>query len=73
MPEGTNPVPGGVYGGQDKTLTSFQIEMFLGFFLTAKLYDLNQALRNGPLLAPLQTHEGLRRRDTCRVNQRGLP
>jgi hypothetical protein len=40
-------------------LTSFQIEIFLGFFLTAKWHDLNYALRNNPLLAPLQTHEGL--------------
>jgi hypothetical protein len=40
-------------------LTSFQIEIFLGFFLTATLYDLNHTLRNHPLLTPLQTHEGL--------------
>jgi hypothetical protein len=40
-------------------LTSFQIEIFLGFFLTAKLHDLNHTLRNHPLLNPLQTHEGL--------------
>jgi hypothetical protein len=40
-------------------LASFQIEIFFGFFLTAKLYDLNHTLRNHPLLTPLQTHEGL--------------
>jgi hypothetical protein len=40
-------------------LASSQIEIFLGFFLTAKFHDLNHALRNNPLLAPLQTHEGL--------------
>ena len=53
------PTPGGVYCGENKMLTSFQIEIFLGFFLTAKWHDLNHALRNNPLLAPLQTHEGL--------------
>jgi hypothetical protein len=35
------PTPGGVYCGENKMLTSFQIEIFLGFFLTAKLHDLN--------------------------------
>jgi hypothetical protein len=53
------PTPGGVYCGENKMLTSFQIEIFLGFFLTAKLHDLNHALRNHPLLTPLHTHEGL--------------
>jgi hypothetical protein len=40
-------------------LTSFQIEIFLDFFLTAKWHDFNHTLRNHPLLTPLQTHEGL--------------
>jgi hypothetical protein len=46
------PTPGGIYGGQGKMLTSFQIEIFLGFYLTAKLCDLNHTLRSRPLPTP---------------------
>jgi hypothetical protein len=51
------PAPGGVHCGQDKMLTSFQIEIFLGFFSTTKFHDLNHTLRNHPLLTPLQTRD----------------
>jgi hypothetical protein len=37
------PAVGGVYCGENKMLTSFQIEIFLGFFLTAKLRDLESS------------------------------
>jgi hypothetical protein len=36
-----------------------QIEIFFGFFLTSRLCNLNHALRDHPLLSPLQTQEGL--------------
>jgi hypothetical protein len=65
---------GGVHGGENKATHSFQIEMFLHFFLTlaCNFCDLNHAPRDHPLLAPYEPIKRFRWRGACRANQRGL-